>query len=676
MLPFNPRLSSLALVTSLAVSSACGPVELPTERDVAPADGDEPTSVHGLELARHRGEPLAPRELPDGAVLRDGQTKTVKRVVYGYYPYWAKGLASIRWSALTHLAWFAIELDQDGQAVAKHGWPDDVTVSAAHQANVRVDLSFTLFSGSGILTLCQDPARRAAAIETMIDLLEAGGADGISVDFEGLKAGTRDAFSTFISELRGGLDARGHPTAEIAIAGPTVDWTDSFDVAALFPKIDHFFMMGYGIFWTGSANAGPSGLWRTTETFRPYSGESTLRGLAHYAGLLPAASRAKLIYGVPYYGNEWTTASSDVAAATVASVGAVTYSGARAALAAGAERQWLADVSTPWYAVQENGVWHETYYEDEESLAVKYQLALDQDLGGVGMWALNFDKGHDELWDVLEAKLGVEPPTPPGHRAAPLPIDHLPFHDARDTHDGPTRYFDYYACKPTAAEYGPEWVYALDVCQPGALTAHVTAGGAGVDPDLHLLTGPTQEACIARDDAALALSIDPGHYLLVVDTFVADRIEQEGPYELDVDFVPEAGSSPCAVYLACQGGACVCADAAKQDCGSACVDVTTDAAHCGACGQACDPTQTCEKSVCVGGVADGGAPDADAGGTGGGGVGGGTGAGGEPVAAAPSPAASNAGCGCSTPASSAETPWLVLALTASCLARRRRRALD
>src|SRR5262245_36811005 len=93
-------------------------------------------SVHQEDEARHLDEPLRPRVLPGAARLAAGRVKSVRRVVYGYYPYWVSDLTTIRWEALTHLAWFAVDIDATGAITARHGWPDVDTVAAAHAAGV------------------------------------------------------------------------------------------------------------------------------------------------------------------------------------------------------------------------------------------------------------------------------------------------------------------------------------------------------------------------------------------------------------------------------------------------------------------------------------------------------------------------------------------------------------
>lgn len=54
----------------------------------------------------------------------------------------------------------------------------------------------------------------------------------------------------------------------------------------------------------------------------------------------------------------------------------------------------------------------------------------------------------------------------------------------------------------------------------------------------------------------------------------------------------------CAADEECNGdNLCACRDA-KTHCGAECVDMGTNSAHCGACGQACGPSQICVAGQC------------------------------------------------------------------------------
>lgn len=655
-------LLALPLLASNTPHAGSTPAPATPPRDVI-------ASTHANELRAHGVAELPRRTLPTPDQLRAGREKKVSKIVYGYYPHWAHDLGNLRWEDLTHLAWFSIEMNEAGNVNATHGWPDTETVEAAHAADVRVDLAFTLFSGTGIRTLVNDPARRANAAKTMVDLLEEGNADGISVDFEGFVDGTRAGFVTFIQELRAELDGRGHPDAEISLAGPAVDWGSEWDLEALLDTADYFFIMGYDLFWGGSTNAGPPGLLRITPAWTGAASWSMLRSITTYTSLVSAEKRQKIIYGVPYYGREYITTSGNMAASATSSPGAVIFYDSMDDLAAGRERLWDEGTRNPWYKWQAGGTWHQVYYDDGESLAHKYQLALDQDLGGVGMWALNYDVGHPELWDALETKLAPTMERPVGHRENPIAIDAFPYHDERDTKDGGSQYFNYYSCDPGLNESGREVVYQIDVCQPGTITATVPES-ADVDPDVHLLGDIVESACIARGHTDLSAEVMPGRYFVTVDTFVGgNQVEMEGPYTLDVDFIAAPGSEPCAAHLSCQAGTCACPGAAETECGGACVDTTTDNANCGACGNDCGASAHCEAGACVGGPTSSTSTGGD--------DGTGAGPGAEDDGACPPGSTcveGEAGCSCRTGASDPDHAPLALAaiLAAAAVTRRRR----
>lgn len=572
----------------------------------APALADElevePVSMHQEELARHAHERRPKRTLPP-LTPKDGRLGP-KRAVYGYLPYWTNDLASLRWSALTHVAWFSVGINADGSVGEKHDWPDTEAVSVAHANGVKVDLAFTLFNNTAIANLCSSPAARAKAIDSMITQMEAGGADGISIDFEFVNAAAREGFVSFVEELRAELISRGHPDAEISIAGPAVDWSNGLDLPALMETADWFFIMNYDFFWSGSTYAGPVGIMRVSKDWASITSRSETRSIAEFASMLKPELRRKLISGVPYYGREWTTTTGELGAKAIESVGAVTYSAAKADLSEGfAELLWDEGSKTPWYRWQENGIWHQVYFDDEKSLAAKYELALAQDLGGVGMWALNYDKPHQELWDLLEQTFAEEPAPALGHRDNPVVIDAFPFTDSRTTVEAPSHYFNFYSCDPSKGEYGREWVYRVDVCQPGTLSAAIP-DYEDRDPDLHLLSEPTEAACLARGHTDLSAAVKPGRYYLVVDSYASKGVAMEGAYDLTVDFAPEAGSKACASHLTCDAGECVCPSAGEVDCAGACVDPATDVANCGSCGNACSEGQSCVAGKCEGDVVE------------------------------------------------------------------------
>jgi hypothetical protein len=132
-------------------------------------------------------------------------------------------------------------------------------------------------------------------------------------------------------------------------------------------------------------------------------------------------------------------------------------------------------------------------------------------------------------------------PAPPDLAGAgtpddPFVVDALPFVDDRDTSTSSSHAFDVYSCAPQD-ESGPELVYRITLEATTKLRATVYSD-AGADIDLHWLTAPAADACVARDDKAIELTAGPGTYTLVADTFVTQGVPQSGGYRLTIVELP------------------------------------------------------------------------------------------------------------------------------------------
>ncbi|MDA3862554.1 MAG: glycosyl hydrolase family 18 protein [Deltaproteobacteria bacterium] len=564
---------------------------------------EQPFSVHRAALVKHKNN-----DLP---VFRDygnppnNPQKALNTIVYGYLPYWISDLSQIRWSDLSHLAYFSVEINSSGQILDTHGWPDNQLVQTAHNNGVMVELVFTLFSSSAIDTLLASSSARNTLIGNMVDLMESGSADGINIDFEFVPASARDNFTAFLIELRNELNSRGHLNATISFAGPT-GVSDGIDFAAVFDILDYYFIMAYGYHWSGSSYAGPPGKYRVSSDWQSAGSLSLLRTLARISKAVGEDRRAKIIAGLPIYGREWTTNSSSWPASAISHIGSVTYSAARQLIAEGKTRYWDEGICSPVIIWNDGSNYHQAWYEDAQSLDCKYQLIKQQKIGGVGFWALGYDNGYGELWDKLEEHFTTTEPPVEGSVDLPIPITSFPFTDSNDTSISGTRYFNYYSCNSDLAEYGREFVYQIDICTSGTLTASVN-DDAGVDPDLQLLSSLSEDACLDRAHIDLQTVLEPGRYYLVVDTYVDEPLELEGVYNLAADFSPDNPQDLCPENTHCEAGSCVC-DNDLDYCAGQCVDTDTNSNHCGECDNMC--TENCLGGVCEQENTDGGI-DAD-----------------------------------------------------------------
>ena len=56
------------------------------------------------------------------------------------------------------------------------------------------------------------------------------------------------------------------------------------------------------------------------------------------------------------------------------------------------------------YVSPETGSQREVYFENTDSLGIKYDLINQNNFGGVGIWALGYDEGYVGLWNMLYEK--------------------------------------------------------------------------------------------------------------------------------------------------------------------------------------------------------------------------------------------------------------------------------
>jgi hypothetical protein len=74
--------------------------------------------------------------------------------------------------------------------------------------------------------------------------------------------------------------------------------------------------------------------------------------------------------------------------------------------ASGHPTYWDPSTDTAWTSYQVGSLWHETYFDDPTSLAMKAQLANSFHIAGLGIWALGMDGNNPAM---LAALLGNAP---------------------------------------------------------------------------------------------------------------------------------------------------------------------------------------------------------------------------------------------------------------------------
>lgn len=128
-----------------------------------------------------------------------------------------------------------------------------------------------------------------------------------------------------------------------------------------------------------------------------------------------------------------------------------------------------------------------------------------------------------------------------GTAGTPIEIAAFPYEDSRWTAGATSDTLDGYSCSPSSNEAGPEMLYHFYARTAGTLEA-VVSDASGVDIDLHVLTAPSADACLVRDDTNVSIEVGPGDVWLSLDTWVSSSgTEYPGPYILTATFTGQVG---------------------------------------------------------------------------------------------------------------------------------------
>ena len=60
--------------------------------------------------------------------------------------------------------------------------------------------------------------------------------------------------------------------------------------------------------------------------------------------------------------------------------------------------------NSPWYKYQSQGIWHQCWYEDELSLAMRFDYIISANIAGPGFWALGYEGNNAAIWKIIKQK--------------------------------------------------------------------------------------------------------------------------------------------------------------------------------------------------------------------------------------------------------------------------------
>ena len=352
-----------------------------------------------VHLAPASGPPTAaPATLID-------QPPLASRENFAFAPYWTLPQSStFSITGLSTLAYFSIDVNPNGTLdESGPGWSGFQSqaladlITRAHAAGERVVLTVTDFDQGSLNALTSSPTAAGTLSSALIPLLTAKSLDGINYDFEGAGSADQVGLTNLVTAVSSALRAA-DPHWQITMdtyASSAGDPGGFYNIPALAPAVDAFFVMDYELNLAGTATAA------SPLTSGMYSSQTTL---SQYTAAAPAA---KVILGTPFFGIDWPTNNGTMAANATGGASDIPDSQAEA----NGPEYWDPVTHTAWTSYQVGSQWHESYYEGENGLYDLSRLAAFYGVRGVGIWALGMEGDGAKMIAALD---GISPGGPPG----------------------------------------------------------------------------------------------------------------------------------------------------------------------------------------------------------------------------------------------------------------------
>ena len=382
--------------------------------------------THQEQLLKYQSkEKVASKFDVKGTDIIPLQTKSgtgLKKIVFGFMPDWeySKGAhQNMHYDLLSHVAVFNFLTTSKGVISNPSGWPWTDVINTAHSNGTKVIMAVTNFGGD------EDPVAVASSLMTnssyknaffnnIKNTINTYKLDGVNIDFEGLTSEWRGSkLNTFMNDLTTYIHTN-LPGKEVSFDGPAVNW-GGWQLEGLAKSVDLLFIMAYDYNGSWSSNTGPVAPLTCT------SGKCISTTMNTDYSAAKAKYPEKLVLGVPYYGKQWQASSSSPGASVTKYIGSTFYRDDVVKAPGYGGYLWHTASQTSWYRWQSGSTWNQVWSDNEQSLSKKYDYALNQAIGGVGIWALNYDAKRTELWNLISTKFadGSTPiPSPPTSVAA------------------------------------------------------------------------------------------------------------------------------------------------------------------------------------------------------------------------------------------------------------------
>src|SRR3989344_5335402 len=322
----------------------------------------------------------------------------MQKDVVGFLPYWNLDNSKyLHFDLLSEVFFFSLTADENGQIIkivnneTDPGWrwwkaPTIQNLIAKTQiTGAKFGLTIAMHKYKTLESFLDNPSAQKTLISNLIRIVESDKIDGLNLDFE--YDGKPDdkyqsEFTNFAKELTSTFRTQS-PKTELSIDffPLSIEKPRLYDVASLAPIFDKVIVMSYDYYSGSSEVAGP---------------------VAPIFGYIasPSATQKSYFFDVN------TTPLSKVLPQNDQNgySEVISYGRARTNTDLKAENcQWNDTAKATWCAYTDsNKIQREVWLEDNKSIEIKFDFAKTNNLGGIAIWTLGYDRDYPDLWNLIK----------------------------------------------------------------------------------------------------------------------------------------------------------------------------------------------------------------------------------------------------------------------------------
>lgn len=350
--------------------------------------------------------------------------KNLEKRTIGYAPSWQLDkMQNVRLDLLTDVIYFSLSVDDSGNFATKNskgeddqGWtawnaaPANDLIAKTQIMGGRTGLTIADLNNDKIKTFLSSDANQTNLINATVKQIKRKHLKLINLDFEYTGEPPEDLptkFTTFVSKMKQELNSS-VPGTELDVNLMARSGRDPglFEIEKLNSSVDNFIVMSYDYYTAGSDSAGP---------VAPMNGYSSKKYFfdvtTTYSDLSKLLSPDKIIMGIPYYGYDWPVKDKNdprslalTQSDTNGYVETLSYGRARQDTKFNGDNCHFDDLAqAPWcgYIDSETGKDRVAWFENNQSIKVKYDFAKNANFAGIAIWSLSYDKDYPDLWNIL-----------------------------------------------------------------------------------------------------------------------------------------------------------------------------------------------------------------------------------------------------------------------------------